>query len=207
MKGIDEIESADEILHLLPEEQIQHSINVGKLMECFSIWLNGYADQPMLQYYGLAAHYHDIGKVYVPAKLLTKTGVLATEEYRLIQQHTVYARKWLESASRKNAAVIPKEVVDLLFEAAVYHHEHWDGTGYPYGKRGLEIPLVARATAVCDAYDAMVSGRSYRPAFSHDYACSELQKGAGLQFEPELVSLFLQHEAEFYTLLYTEHAF
>ncbi|WP_085833768.1 HD-GYP domain-containing protein [Clostridium merdae] len=194
MKGINEIVSADEILHLLPEEQIQHSINVGKLMEYFSVWLSGYADQPMLQYYSLAAYYHDIGKAYVPAELLTKTGILATEEYRLIQQHTVYARKWLESAGRENVAVIPKEILDLLFDAAVYHHEHWDGTGYPYGKKGLEIPLVARATAVCDAYDAMVSGRSYRPAFSHDYACGELKRGAGRQFDPELVKLFLEYQ-------------
>lgn len=194
MKGINEIVSADEILHLLPEEQIQHSINVGKLMECFSVWLSEYADQPMLQYYSLAAYYHDIGKAYVPAELLTKTGILATEEYRLIQQHTVYARKWLESAGRENVAVIPKEILGLLFDAAVYHHEHWDGTGYPYGKKGLEIPLVARATAVCDAYDAMVSGRSYRSAFSHDYACGELKRGAGRQFDPELVKLFLEYQ-------------
>lgn len=196
MKKINEIVSADEILHLLPEEQIQHSVNVGKLMECFSIWLNEYADQPMLQYYSLAAYYHDIGKAYVPAELLTKTGVLAKEEYRLIQQHTVFARKLLESASRKNDSVIPKEIFGLLLDAAVYHHENWDGTGYPYGKKGLEIPLVARATAICDAYDAMVSGRSYRPPFSHDYACGELKRGAGQQFDPELVKLFLEYQAK-----------
>lgn len=203
MKKINEIVSADEILHLLPEEQIQHSINVGKLMECFSICLNEYADQPMLQYYSLAAYYHDIGKAHVPAELLTKTGVLAKEEYRLIQQHTVFARKLLESARRENDSVIPKEIIDLLLDAAVYHHENWDGTGYPYGKRGLEIPLVARATAVCDAYDAMVSARSYRPAFSHDYACGELKKWAGRQFDPELVKLFLEYQANYNELVYS----
>ena len=83
---------------------------------------------------------------------------------------------------------------------AIYHHEWWNGNGYPFGIDGKKIPLIARITSTCDAYDAMTSQRTYRHAPSHDYACQELSENAKTQFDPFLVSIFLNHEAEFLKL-------
>lgn len=196
MEIINECFTADEILHMLPEEQIRHSQNVGKLMEGFSKWLQAYASHEMYPYFSLAAYYHDIGKVCVPPGLLTKQGILTPDEYRIIQQHTVFAQEILDPAHKGKNIGIPEGLIPLIRDAAVYHHEWWNGKGYPFGLKGYAIPLVARATAICDSYDAMVSDRAYRPAYSHDYACSELERESGRQFEPALVTLFLDHEAE-----------
>ncbi|WP_195465251.1 HD-GYP domain-containing protein [Faecalispora jeddahensis] len=206
MKIIYENLSAEEILHMLPEEQIRHSENVGKLMEGFSKWLHAYAADEMYPYFSLAAYYHDIGKVCVLPSLLTKQGILTPNEYRIVQQHTVFAQELLDLARRGKITGIPEGLIPLLRDAAVYHHEWWNGKGYPFGLRGEAIPMVARATAICDSYDAMVSDRAYRSAYSHDYACSELERGAGRQFEPALVTLFLDHEAEILRMLDEMHA-
>lgn len=168
-------------------------------MEQFSKWLSVspiYADCEWYPYFGLAAHYHDIGKVCVPPDLLIKPGVLTPEEYCMIQQHTIFARELFDLARKRKTRGIPKTLIPLIYDAAVYHHEWWNGKGYPFGLRDQNIPFIARATAICDSYDAMVSDRAYRPAYSHDYACGELESGAGRQFDPALVDLFLDHEAE-----------
>lgn len=196
MKIIDEDLAADEIMHMLPEEQIRHSENVGRLMERFSKWLHAYAADEMYPYFSLAGYYHDIGKVCVLPGLLTKQEILTPGEYRLIQQHTVFGQELLDLAQKGKITGIPEGLIPLLRDAALYHHEWWNGRGYPFGLEGRVIPLVARATAICDSYHAMVSNRAYRPAYSHDYACGELEREAGRQFEPALVTLFLEHEAK-----------
>jgi putative two-component system response regulator len=132
-----------------------------------------------LTYFGGVVH--DIGKVGVPDSVLLKEGPLGPEELRVMRRHVsigVDIARELRSAT----SVIP---------IIKHHHERFDGTGYPDGLAGSEIPRVAMIIAICDAYDAMTSDRPYRSAMSASTAIAELRHGSGTQWEPELVGLFL----------------
>ena len=125
---------------------------------------------------------HDIGKLGVPDSILHKPGALTDEEYEVMKLHPDYAFRWLWQISYLRSSVpIP-----------YCHHERWDGSGYPRGLSGTEIPLEARIFAVADAWDAMTNDRPYRKPLSAETAMGELEKGAGTQFDPEVVSTFLQ---------------
>jgi HD-GYP domain-containing protein (c-di-GMP phosphodiesterase class II) len=127
-----------------------------------------------------AAHVHDLGKVGAQDGSLKKPGALTADERAELQQH----------------AAIGAEIVDRLeaYKPSVavirHHHERWDGTGYPDGLTGERIPLGSRIIAVADAFDAMTSDRVYRPALPAEVAFAELRKGAGTQFDPQIVELF-----------------
>ncbi len=128
-----------------------------------------------------AAQLHDIGKLAVPTDILRKPGLLTRSEWRAIEEHPVIGSQILERVSFLSDAA-----------ALVYHHhERYDGTGYPDGLRGEDIPLGARIIAVADAFDAMTSDRPYRPALSHEQAVIELIENAGTQFDPEVVDALL----------------
>jgi diguanylate cyclase (GGDEF)-like protein/putative nucleotidyltransferase with HDIG domain len=124
---------------------------------------------------------HDIGKIGVRTELLTKPGLLTPEEYVEVQEHSVIGAALL--------ARIPMlaEIAPLV--RAV--HEHWDGAGYPYGLAGEAIPIESRIVAVCDAWDAMISDRPYRPARRPADALAELRRAAGSQFDPQIVAAFI----------------
>lgn len=129
----------------------------------------------------LAALLHDIGKIGVPDKILNKPSHLTREEYNLVKEHTKKGAKILEPISQlKN--IIP---------SVLYHHETFDGKGYPEGLRGRDIPLGARIIKVCDAYDAMTSARPYREAKPKEEAVSEIKKYSGRQFDPEVAQALL----------------
>ncbi|NMB02759.1 MAG: HD-GYP domain-containing protein [Firmicutes bacterium] len=125
---------------------------------------------------------HDIGKISIPSAILNKSTPLLPCEWQEIHQHPVYGHRFL------SAVVGMAEVA----EVTLAHHERMDGSGYPYGLRGQQIPLMARIVAVADAYDAMVSARPYRYAINHNQAVQELRRGAGSQFDPQIVSVFLK---------------
>ena len=128
-----------------------------------------------------AAYLHDVGKVKVPDEILNKPSSLTDEEWKEMRKHPDYGAEMLKEK-------------DFLREAAEIvrsHHERYDGTGYPRGLRGEEIPIEARIIAVVDAYDAMTSDRPYRPAMSKEEALEELKKNAGTQFDPRVVNAFL----------------
>ncbi len=125
---------------------------------------------------------HDIGKIGVPGYLINKTTRLTEEEYRLIQSHTVIGANIL-----KMIGEFPE-----LSIGARSHHERYDGTGYPDGLMGEEIPRAARIIAVADAYDAMTSRRSYRDILAQPQVRSELVRGRGLQFDPEFADLMIR---------------
>jgi HD-GYP domain-containing protein (c-di-GMP phosphodiesterase class II) len=127
---------------------------------------------------GVAALLHDIGKVRVPDSILKKPGALTPSEHEVMAQHPVLGADAL-------ARVPGLEVVATLVR---YHHERWDGEGYPDGLSGARIPLASRIVAACDAYCAMTSDRPYRKAMSHDRAIDELRAGAGWQFDPAVVA-------------------
>jgi len=128
-----------------------------------------------------AAQLHDIGKVGIPDAILNKDDALADSEWEFIRNHTILGERILQGAP----ALRP---IARLVRAS---HERWDGTGYPDRLRGDEIPLGARIVSVCDAYEAMTTDRTYRPAVSPELACQELRHCAGGQFDPGVVDAFL----------------
>jgi diguanylate cyclase (GGDEF)-like protein len=128
-----------------------------------------------------AAQLHDIGKVGIPDAILNKRSELNDGEWEFVRNHTILGERILQGAP----ALRP---IARLVRAS---HERWDGAGYPDRLRGDEIPLGARIVAVCDAYEAMITERSYRAAMSHEGACQELRRCAGAQFDPAVVEAFL----------------
>ena len=129
---------------------------------------------------------HDIGKLGVSDEVLRKEGRLDDGELAQIREHPkIGARMLLRMAALREA--IPY---------VLYHHERWDGHGYPSGKAGEEIPIEARVLAVADAFDAMTSDRPYRRALSRTEALAEVERCAGTQFDPEIARLFLELFAE-----------
>ncbi len=125
---------------------------------------------------------HDIGKIRIPVEIINKAGKLTDEEYNIIKIHPVTGYNILRGIAGNN----------LIAISAKYHHERYDGKGYPNGLAGDKIPLVARILAVADTYDAMTSNRSYRKALPQDVVRSEIEKGKGTQFDPEIASIMLE---------------
>ena len=130
----------------------------------------------------LGALLHDLGKVRVPDRVLSKPGPLDPAERELVNRHPVWGAELLEQDSGlKPVATIVR-----------FHHERWDGTGYPDGLGRDRIPVASRIVAVCDAYQAMTSARTYRAALPPAAAAYELRTGAGTQFDPALVDCFVE---------------
>ena len=130
----------------------------------------------------VASLLHDLGKLAIPDEILSKPGELVEPEWRVVAEHPKIGQVVLEQAGAlRDAATI-----------VLHHHEWYDGRGYPHGLRGEEIPVGARIVAIADAYEAMVAGRPYRLAVSHDEAMAELRRHAGIQFDPQLVDQFIE---------------
>ena len=135
-----------------------------------------------------SAPLHDIGKIKVPDAILNKPGRLTDEEFNEIKKHTIAGREIIEQAIDLVAAdsAYLKEAQNL----ATYHHEKWNGSGYPYGLSGENIPLSARVMAVADVFDALVSKRSYKDPFTFEKAMSIIEEGSGSHFDPQVVEAF-----------------
>ena len=142
---------------------------------------------------GLAAPLHDIGKIGIPDKLLMKDGPLTPEEFEAIKEHCMIGHKIL--------SVSEQPVMATAAEIALAHHERWDGTGYPAGLHGTEIPLPARIVAICDVYDALRSPRPYKAPISHDETINIILHGDGrtrpTQFDPDLLEILLKNDRDF----------
>ena len=132
---------------------------------------------------------HDIGKQFIPASILEKQGRLSPEEFHRIQQHP-----WLGYSYLNSFVVDP-----VILNTVLYHHERWNGTGYPYGFKGDQIPLGARICALADVWDALVSDRCYRSAWSMNQAADLIWAGAGSLFDPHLAAQFLNMLATQYS--------
>ena len=129
-----------------------------------------------------AALLHDIGKIAIPDSVLNKPGRLTDEEYAVMKTHVTRGSEILKDFT----------LIDHVVEGARYHHERYDGRGYPDGLKGEEIPLYGRIIAIADAFDAMTANRVYRKRQDFDYVMGELHKGRGTQFDPELLDIFLK---------------
>lgn len=140
----------------------------------------GKFDKDELKYFYYACLLHDIGKIHIPDAILTKPGKLTKEEFDIIKMHPLVGAK----------AVQEVEGISANIDVIRHHHERWDGNGYPDKLKGEETTILARITAIADAFDAMTSSRSYRSALSLEEAYSRIIDGKGSQFDPKLVELF-----------------
>jgi putative two-component system response regulator len=141
---------------------------------------------------------HDIGKVAIPDHVLLKAGRLDSREYEIMKTHTGHGAATLDSALRHYPEA---DFLRMARDIAACHHERYDGKGYPQGLVGEEIPLAARIFAVADVYDALVSKRIYKPAYTHDVAYNIIVQGSGRQFDPDVVEAFKRCEGVFRSIL------
>jgi response regulator RpfG family c-di-GMP phosphodiesterase len=136
---------------------------------------------------------HDIGKVGIPDSIVLKRGHLTEEEFEIMKKHTLIGYEALKKASEGQGA---DYFLNMAMDIILYHHERWDGKGYPTGLSGEEIPLAARIVTIADVYDALTSKRPYKEAFSHEESIEIMKNEAG-KFDPTLFNLFLKNADEF----------
>jgi putative two-component system response regulator len=132
---------------------------------------------------------HDIGKIAISDLLLNKEGTLTKEEFEIMKTHTAKGESIIENIIEESGDGYFLQHAKLF---AGYHHERWDGTGYPYGLKDKDIPLQGRIMAVVDVYDALVSERPYKPAFPFEKAVQVIVENKGKQFDPEIVNVFME---------------
>ncbi|KIM09068.1 MAG: chemotaxis protein CheY [Sulfurovum sp. FS06-10] len=133
-----------------------------------------------------SAPLHDIGKVGIKDTILLKPDKLTDEEFSIMKRHAVFGEKVIAKLLKRTG---PTEFLEVAKEIAGGHHEKWDGSGYPRGLKGNAIPLCARIMAVADVYDALVSQRVYKAAFSHEETLHIMNQGAGTHFDPQLIEI------------------
>ena len=143
---------------------------------------------------GVSSALHDIGKVGVPDGVLLKPDELNDEERAAIEKHTEIGGRCLEYISLRMAT---SDFLEMSRRITYFHHERWDGTGYPSKLKGEEIPLEARIVAVADVYDALSVERVYKPAFPHEQCVEMIRDEAGKQFDPEIVEVFCKIQRQF----------
>ncbi len=142
-----------------------------------------------------SAPLHDIGKVGVPDRILLKPGSLTKEEFDEMKRHTIYGRDTIIEI--ENSLEAPESFLVAARDIAYYHHERWDGTGYPVGLSGADIPICARLMALVDVYDALTTKRIYKDASSHDEAVKIITSARGAHFDPQVVDAFVKIQNKF----------
>ena len=141
-----------------------------------------------------ASPMHDIGKVTIPDAILLKPGKLTPDEFEVMKTHAEKGAKTLETVQIQYP---DNDFVSLGIDISRFHHEKWNGKGYPQGRAENDIPLSARIMSLADVYDALTSVRCYKKAFSHEDSCNIIAEERGVSFDPELVGIFLKSEADF----------
>ncbi len=137
---------------------------------------------------------HDIGKVAIPDSVLFNPRKFGIEEYEIMKQHALFGGRALEEAAEEAGE---ESFLSLGRDIAYYHHERWDGKGYPFGLVGEEIPLAARIVSIADVYDALTTERRYKKAFTHEESRAVIAQNRGKQFDPEIVDAFMEVQGEF----------
>jgi HD-GYP domain-containing protein (c-di-GMP phosphodiesterase class II) len=161
-----------------------HCARVTFLAGRLAAWMGW--DDARLRVLGIGARLHDIGKVMISETILRKRGPLSPQELAEIRTHPAAGARLISPVGPAHDAL----------PYVLFHHERWDGDGYPSRKAGHAIPLEARILAVADAFDAMTSPRSYQPALGHDAALAEIAACAGTQFDPIVASVFVELERQ-----------
>lgn len=137
---------------------------------------------------------HDIGKIMIPDYILLKKGALTAQEWEIMCTHTSLGAKALSDIYKN---VEKNDFIDMAIDIAHYHHENWDGSGYPCGLKGKEIPLAARIVKVVDVYDAMLNQRAYKDRIPKEEALEWMADGAGKCFDPDIIQVFLKIHRNF----------
>ena len=172
------LRAAENLIRIVDSKDMytgEHSQAVGRLVEAMARELE--LDAETTEQLKLAGLLHDLGKIAVPDTLLKKPGCLEPDERRLVRAHAQFGHSLLEGLG-----------IEPVDSWVLHHHEHWDGSGYPNGLAGEEIPFGSRVILVADAYDAMTSDRTYRTASTATQALAEIRRRAGTQFDPAVVS-------------------
>ena len=160
--------------------------------------LRGEIDTAFVENMYLTTPLHDIGKVAIPDYVLLKPGRLTDDEFEIMKRHTTEGAATLDSVLQMAPHA---SFLRVARDIALCHHERYDGTGYPRGLSGNGIPLAARIFSLADVYDALISKRVYKPAYSHDVAKNLIVEGEGTQFDPYVVEAFLSLEETFQTIV------
>lgn len=145
-----------------------------------------------------SASLHDIGKVGVPDRILLKPATLTEDEYREMKKHTLYGREAIQRAEHLYGENVKDSFLQFGKTIAYSHHEKWDGTGYPEGLSGEDIPLFGRIMAIADVYDAIICKRRYKPSFTHEEAVEIIVRNKGTHFDPAAVEAFREAQEEFH---------
>ena len=176
-----ELDLTDDELDEL-EEELEDSADL-KEAGVLALTIAAMDDQELEEFLedaGSAGEFHDIGKLAIPDEILNKPAALTEEEYEIVKLHPIVGETMLT----------PLDLPDNILAAVRGHHEHWDGSGYPDGLTGEEIPLIARILSIVDSFDAMTAGRPYRNSLTHEEALQEILDHAGSQFDPFLAEMF-----------------
>ncbi len=148
-----------------------------------------------IDYVTRAAPMHDLGKIVISDAILNKPGKFTPEEFEIMKTHAAAGGKIVRDII---GGIEEKEYVDIASDIANYHHEKWNGKGYPTGKKGEEIPLCARIMAVADVFDALIAERCYKKPMSYEDAFALIEKESGEHFDPDVVELFMELKDEIY---------
>jgi response regulator RpfG family c-di-GMP phosphodiesterase len=185
-----------------------HIVRTQKYVEALGRYLieqNKYQDQlteHALELIGKSAPLHDIGKVGIPDSILLKPGKLTDDEFTIMKNHPLIGRQAIEKAEEQIGSM---PFLQYAKEISESHHEKWDGSGYPYGLKEHDIPLSGRLMALADVYDALITKRVYKPAFSHEKSRQIIIEGRGNHFDPEIVDAFIAIEEEFIAIAKNYH--
>jgi putative two-component system response regulator len=189
------------IVHIMADLVEYHDKNTGKHIERTSKYMkilidamserSIYADEINnwdLESLVLSARLHDVGKITIPGSILSKPGKLTNEEFEIIKAHPKNGEQIIDDAIKRTGN---EEFLLNAKAITAYHHEHWNGKGYPYSLKGRDIPLQGRIMAIIDVYDALISERPYKQAFTHDEALNLIIKESGEHFDPLIVEVFI----------------
>jgi putative two-component system response regulator len=191
----DMVESRDDVTgdHI---ERVQKSVGILmdalKIRDLFPEKTINWNKKLMLQ----SSQLHDVGKISIKDSILQKPARLTAEEYEEMKKHTSFGVRVIEKIETSTRT---NEFLKYAKIFAGTHHERWDGTGYPAGLHGEDIPLEGRIMAIADVYDALISARPYKKAFTHDEAVKIITEGKGTQFDPVLTDLFVEVAEQFHT--------
>lgn len=176
--------SVSKYMGILLKEMLLSGINYGISSEDYDLIL-------------LSSQLHDMGKIGVPDYVLQKTGKYTEAEFAQMKYHTIYAA----NAIQKYAYLLPNsKFLNYTYQMARYHHERFDGKGYPDGLSGNNIPILARILAVADVYEALVSERPYKQPMTHEQAYNVITQDAGIKFDPQVVAAFQRVHQDLYNM-------